>query len=307
MAGGVVTTGNVPRLLQEGINSIFGRSYDEHPVEWDRIFDTSDSRKAFELDVQLEGMGLAERKPEGTDIAFDDFTQGFTPKYVALTYAKGYIATEEALEDELYDQLMVKAEALAFSMAQTKEVVGANILNRAFNAAFTMIDGDGVSLLNAAHVNGPSGGTFSNQLTVAANLSESSLEDIDILIGKATDARGLKIALQATRLIIPTDLKFTAQRILGSVLQNDTANNATNALRDLDCIRDGFTLNHYLTSAQSWFVKTNAPRGMRHFNRRNVSFKEDNAFSTGNARFKADERYSFGWTDPRGMYGSAGV
>ena len=238
MAGGVVTTGNVPRLLQEGINSIFGRSYDEHPVEWDRIFDTSDSRKAFELDVQLEGMGLAERKPEGTDIAFDDFTQGFTPKYVALTYAKGYIATEEALEDELYDQLMVKAQALAFSMAQTKEVVGANVLNRAFNGSFTMIDGDGVSLLNASHINGPSGGTYSNILTVAADLSEASLEDMLIQIGEIEDARGLKMDLQAMRLGVAPGNMFEAQRILRSVLQNDTGNNATNAVRDMNSVRD---------------------------------------------------------------------
>jgi len=302
----VVTTGNVPRLLQEGINTIFGRTYEEHPIEWDKIFDSGNSRKAFELDVQLEGMGLAEQKDEGTDVAFDDFSQGFTPKYINLTFAKGYIATQEAMEDELYDQLMVKAQALAFSMTQTKEVVAANILNRGFNASFLMPGGDGVELLSTVHGNGPSGGTFSNELAVAANLSEASIEDIMIQIGKATDARGLQIALQGTRLIVPVDLMFEAQRILGSVLQNDTANNATNALRDMKAIRDGFVVNHYLTDTNAWFVKTNAPRGLRYFTRRSVSFKEDNAFSTGNARFKADERYSFGWTDPRSVYGTPG-
>jgi len=303
----VISTGNVPRLLQEGINSIFGRSYDEHPIEWDKIYADGSSRKAFELDVQLEGMGLAEEKDEGTDVAFDDFSQGFTPKYINLTYAKGYIATEEALEDELYDQLMAKAQALAFSMTQTKEVVGANILNRGFNSSFTMPGGDGTELLSTSHSNGPSGGTFSNELAVAANLSEASIEDIMILIGKAEDARGLQIALQGTRLIVPVDLMFEAQRILGSVLQNDTANNATNALRDMKAIRDGFVVNHYLTDTNAWFVKTNVPRGLRYFTRRPVSFKEDNAFSTGNARFKADERYSFGWTDPRGLFGTPGA
>lgn len=301
-----ITTGNVPRLLQEGINTIFGRTYDEHPIEWDKIFDSGPSRKAFELDVQLEGFGLAEVKDEGTDIAFDDFSQGFTPKYINLTYAKGYIATEEAIEDELYDQLMIKAQALAFSMTQTKETVGASVLNNGFNSDFTMDGGDGVELLATNHGNGPSGGTFSNELATAANLTEASLEALSIQIGKATDARELKIMLREQNLIIPVDLRFTAQRILGSVLQNNTANNATNALRDLNIIQ-GFDVNHFLSSATAWFIKTNAPRGLRYFTRRPVRFREDNAFSTGNARFKADERYVFGWTDPRGVYGTEGT
>ena len=302
-----ITTGNVPRLLQEGINTIFGRTYDEHPVEWDKIYDSGPSRKAFELDVQLEGFGLAEEKDEGTDIAFDDFSQGFTPKYINLTFAKGYIATEEAMDDELYDQLMIKAQALAFSMTQTKEVVGARVLNEGFNSAFTMDGGDGVELFSQVHGNGPSGGTFSNELSTAANLSEASLEALTIQVMKATDARDLKIMLQSTRLIVPVDLVYTAERILSSVLQNDTANNAVNALRDMRVVRDGFVTNHFLTSPTAWFLKTNAPRGLRYFTRRPVRFREDNAFSTGNARFKADERYVFGWTDPRGCFATAGV
>lgn len=303
---GVITTGNIPRLLQEGLSKIFGNTYDKHPMEFDKIFDTFQSGKNYEVDAQLEGMGLAPEKPQGDEVSFDSMRQGFTPKYQHLTYAKGFIVTKEALQDELYGQLERKARALAFSMGQTKEVVAANILNRGFNSAFTMVDGDGKELLATDHSNGPSGGTYSNELATPADLSEASLEDLLIQIGQATDPRGLQIALQATRLIIPVNLQFEAQRILGSVLQNDTGNNATNAVRDMNSVRDGFSVNHYLTDTDAWFLKTNAPEGLKYYTRQDVQFGEDNAFTSGNARFKADERYSFGWSDPRGLYGSAG-
>ncbi len=303
---GIISTGNLPRLLQEGLNRIFGSAYDEHPIEWDKIYDTNESRKNFEVDAQLEGFGLAPEKPEGDEISFDSFTQGFTPKYPAITYAKGFIATEEAMEDELYGQLSQRTRRLAFSMTQTKETVGANVLNRGFNSAFTMIDGDGLELFSTAHINGPSGGTFSNKLAVDADLSEASLEDLLIIISDATDPRDLRIALQGIRLIVPTSEQFEAQRILGSVLQNDTGNNATNAVRDMNALRDGFTVNHYLTDTNAWFIKTNSPDGMKYFTRRARRFQEDNAFTSGNIRMKSDERYSFGWTDPRGIYASSG-
>ena len=303
---GTITTGNIPRLLQEGVKSVFGRAYDEHSTEYDKIFASNESRKNFELDVQFEGFGLADEKPEGDEITFDSASQGFTPKYPNLTYAKGFIVTKEALADELYDQLMSKARALAFSMRQTKEVVGANVLNNGFDSNFVMVDGDGSELFATDHLNGPSGGTFSNKLTVDADLSEAALEDLLIQIGQATDPRGKRIALQGTRLIIPTALQFEAQRILGSVLQNDTGNNATNAVRDMNSIRDGFTVNHYLTDADAWFISTNSPDGMKYYTRQAVEFGEDNAFTSGNARMKADERYSFGWSDPRGIYASSG-
>ena len=302
-----ITRGNIPRLLQTGLRNIFGGTYEAHSTEWDKIFDTFETKKAFEVDAQLEGFGLAQQKEEGAEVAFDSVTQGFTPKYPALTYAKGFIVTEEAMEDELYDQFNGKARRLAFSMQQTKENVGANVLNRGFNSSFVMTDGDGSELFATDHVLGPSGGTFSNKLTVDADLSEASLEDLLIQIGQAVDPRGLKISLQATRLIIPVALQFEAQRILGSVLQNDTGNNATNAVRDMNAIRDGFSTNHYLTDSDAWFLKTNSPDGMKYFSRRAVSFDDDNAFTSGNMRMKADERYSFGWTDPRGIYGSAGA
>ena len=304
---GTVSTGNIPRLLQEGLNSVFGSAYNEHSVEFDKIFDTKESGKAYEVDAQLEGMGLAPVKPEGDEISFDSFRQGFTPKYKHLTYGKGFIVTKEALQDELYGQLKKKAAGLAYSMRQTKEVVAANIINRGFDANYLMTDGDGVSLFNASHVNGPSGGTYSNTLAVAADLSEASLEDMLIQIGDARDARGLKIALKGVRLVVPVALQFEAQRILGSVLQNDTGNNATNAVRDMNALRDGFTVNHYLTDSNAWFIKTDCPEGLCHFNRQSVEFGQDNAFTSGNMREKADERYSFGWTDPRGIYGSEGI
>ena len=304
---GTITTGNFPRLLQEGLNKVFGNTYDEHATEWDKIFDSTESRKNFEVDAQLEGMGLAPEKPEGDEISFDSFRQGFTPKYKHLTYGKGFIVTKEALADELYGQLMQKARMLAFSMSQTKETVAANILNRGFNSAFTMVDGDGLELFSTDHINGPSGGTFSNKLTVDADLTEASLEDLLIVIGNATDPRGLQIKIKGTRLVVPVALQFEAQRILGSVLQNDTGNNATNAVVDMNSIRDGFTVNNYLTDTDAWFIKTDAPEGMKYFTRQSVEFGQDNAFTSGNARMKADERYSYGWSDPRGMYGSAGA
>lgn len=307
MAGGTITTGSIPRLLQEGIANIFGQAYEEHPVEWDRVFASDNSRKAFEIDVQFEGFGLAPSKPEGEGISFDTQRQGFVPNYQHITYAKGFTVTKEAMQDELYNVFSRRARALAFSMQQTKEVVGANILNRGFNAAFTMPGGDGKELFADDHLNGPSGGTFSNELAVGADLTEASIEDLLIQIGQATDPRGLKIALMGERLIVPVAETFNAARIMMSVLQNDTANNALNVVREMNAVAQGHTVNHYLTNNKAWFITTNSPDGMKYWTRQEVEFGEDNAFTSGNARMKADERYSFGWTDPRGIYGSPGA
>ncbi len=302
---GTIARGNAPRLLQDGVKRVFGQAYAEHPTEYTTIFDTDSSRKAFELDVQFEGFGLASVKNEGGDIAFDTQRQGFTPTYPHITYGKGFVVTKEALQDELYDQFSKRARGLAFSMTQTKEIIGSNVLNNGFDGNFVMGGGDGQPLFSESHINGPTDGSlYANMLATAADLSEASLEDLLIVIGQATDPRGLRIAIQGTKLIIPIQEQFEAQRILGSVLQNDTANNATNALRDMNAIRDGFAVNHYLTDEANWFIKTNAPDGMKYYTRQEVEFGEDNAFTTGNIRFKADERYSFGWTDPRGIYGS---
>jgi len=305
---GVITTGNISRLLVKGVKNVFGQAYEQHAQQCTMLFDTEQSRKAFEQDQQFEGFGLAPVKLEGAGVAYDSQQEGFSPKFQNLTYAKGFIVTKEAMADNLYNLFEKRARALAFSMQQTKENVGANIYNRGFNSAFTMVGGDGVELFSDAHVNGPSDSTtFSNKLAVPAALSEASLEDMLIQINEATDPRGLRIALRGERLIVPPKLGFEAERILNSVLQNDTGNNAINAVRSTGMLPAGHMVNNYLTSNSAWFIKTNAPDGMKHMQRQEVDFDQDMDFGTSNARFKADERYSFGWSDPRGAYGSAGV
>lgn len=305
---GVIATGNISRLLQEGVKNVFGQAYQSHVTQYDKLFDGEDSRKAFEQDQQFEGFGLAPVKLEGAGVAYDSQQEGFSPKFKNLTYAKGFIVTKEAMDDNLYGLFTKRARALAFSMQQTKENVGANVYNRGFNPAYLMEGGDGVELFSTAHINGPSDSTtFSNELAVPAALSEASLEDILIQINEATDPRGLRIALSGQRLIVPPKLGFEAERILNSVLQNDTANNAINAMKSQGMLPGGHMVNNYLTSDTAWFVKTNAPDGIKCFKRQSVMFDQDMDFGTSNARFKADERYSFGWSDPRGVYGSAGA
>lgn len=304
----VITTGNSPRLLQEGVKRVFGQAYASHNEQYAMLFDQETSRKAFEIDTQWEGLGLAPVKLEGAGTAFDSQQEGYHPKYPNLTYSLGFIVTQEEMEDNLYNLFPKRSKALAFSMRQTMENVGANVYNRAFNSAFLMSGGDGVELLSTAHVRGPSDSTvFSNELAVAASLSEASLESLLIQINQAVDARGLKIAIAGQRLIVPPALCFEAERILKSSLQNDTANNALNAIGSKGLLPGGSAVNNYLTSATAWYVKTNAPYGMTHNVRKAVSFEQDNDFGTSNARFKATYRDAFGWTDPRGLFGSSGV
>ncbi len=307
MAGGTITTGNIPRLLQDGLNKIFGQEYNDWPMECLQIFDQESSGKQFELDQQMEGYGLAAVKPEGQDIEFDSASQGFTPQYMNLTVAKGFIITKEALADERYGVFKKRARALAKSFTQFKEITGANVLNNGFDSNFLMTGGDGVELFSQLNLRGPSGGTFQNELTVAADLSEASLEDMLILISNARDPRNLRIALRPLRMIIPTALAFECTRILNSVLQNDTANNAINSVNDMNAIPGGSVVNHYLTDTDAWFIKTDASDGMKYFTRQGIEYGEDNAFTSGNSRQKADERYSFGWSDKRGIYGSQGA
>jgi hypothetical protein len=308
MSGFTIGTGSLPRLLQDGVANVFGDSLKEYPSIYDKIFATEKSNKNFEVDVQLEGFARASAKAEGDDITFDTRRQGFTPKYQHTTFAKGFIVTEEALEDELYGQLDKGARALARAMRITKELETHNVLNNGFDSNFLMIDGDGSALFATNHLNGPSGGTFSNKLTVDADLSEASLEDLLNLVMTAKDARGLPAHLMAMRLVVASgNNSFNAQRILGSVLQNDTANNATNAVRDMKAVKEGFLSSPYLTDPDAWFLTTDAPDGLKFYQRRAVRFGQDNAFTSGNARFKADERYSAGWSDPRGCFASQGA
>ena len=306
--GNIIATGNIPRLLQDGLNKVFGESFKRFELQWPSIYDRDTSTKNFEIDQMVEGFGAATTKPEGAGISFDSQSQGFAPKYQHVTTAKGFMVTEEALEDELYGVLKNGSRALGASMRVREETRGASVLNNGFDSAFLQPGGDGQPLFSAAHPQGPSSsGTFSNQLAVAADLSEASLEDMLILIGQATDNRGLQIQLRAEKLIIPVNLQFESQRILRSVLQNDTANNATNAIKDMGAIAQGDSVNNYLTDTNAWFIKTDAPNGMRYFTRREMRFGQDNAFTTGNMRMKADKRDSFGWSEPRGMFGTAGA
>lgn len=305
--GGVITTGNISRLLQLGVQKVFGDSYNEWDDQWKKLVDVYKSDKAFELDVQFEGFALAPRKLEGNGIAYDSAQEGFIPKYVNYTYGKGFIVTMEAMQDNQYQLFSSKARKLARAMKQTQEVVVANVYNNGFDSSYTMLGGDGKELFSTAHIRGPSDSTtYSNKLAVDAALSETSLEDLLILIKKATDPRGLNINLRAERLIVSPANTYNAQRILKSELQNDTANNAVNAVKTLGMIPE-FVTNVYLTSDTAWFVKTDCPEGLKFQDRMPVMFDQDMDFGTSDTRFKALQRYSAGWSDSRGAYGSDGI
>jgi hypothetical protein len=305
---GIITTGSIPRLLQEGVRDIFGNELKQHDSKYDKIFEVLNSNKAYEINVQMEGFSRANTKNEGDDIAFDSRRQGWTPKYVNSTVAKGFIVTQEALEDELYGQFRDGAKALAKSMSITRELDAASVLNNGFDSNYTMTDGDGSELFSTSHSNGPSGGTFSNKLSTDADLSEASLEDLLAQIMQTDDARGLPAALNAKRLVVAAGTNaFEAQRIYGSVLQNDTANNATNAIRDMNSIKDGWISSPYLTDQDAWFLTTDAPHGLKFYQRVGIEFGRDEAFTSGNERFKARQRYSYGWDDARGVFGTSGA
>lgn len=300
----VITTGAHPKALWPGVNAWWGAKYDEHPVEYTQIFDVKGSSKNYEEDVNHTGFGLVPVKNQGGGVVYDDHTQGFVSRYTHVAYGMGYIVTKEELADNLYaDVSMGRAESLAFSLRQTEENVGANVLNRAFNSSYT--GGDGLELLSTAHTN-TAGGTWSNELNPAADFSEASLEDLGIQIMSATNPRGLKISLVPKRLIVPVNLAFEVERVLKSELQNDTANNAINALKARGMIPE-VAVNHYLTDTDAFFIKTNAPQGMIWYDRASAEFTQDNDFDTENAKAKVYRRFSAGWTDPRGIYGSQGA
>lgn len=301
----VITTGQIAKLLWPGLNAIWGTNYDEHPMEWPDLVDTFSSDMAYEEDQMLTGFGLAPIKQQGASVAYDTMGQGPTTRYTHVNYGLGFIITEEAVDDNLYEKIGTqRTSSLAFSMRQTKENVVANIYNRAFNSAY--VGADGQPLLSTAHP-ASGGATYSNTLATPADLSESSLEDLAIQIMNATNDRGMRIALMGRSLIVPPSLAFEATRILKSTLQNDTANNAVNAMRSLGLFPDGVKVNHYLTDTDAFFIRTNAPNGLKLFQRKKATFAEDGDFDTGNLKYKASERYSAGWTDPRGLYGSPGA
>lgn len=299
----VITTGAHPKALWPGVYAWFGAVYDQHEKEYPQLFDLKTSNKNFEEDVEHTSFGLAPIKPEGQATAYDQHQQGFTKRYIHVAYSLGYIVTREELADNLYEKVsMARAQSLAFSANQTRENLGANVYNRAFDSNYT--GGDGKELCATDH---PTlGDDQSNELSTAADLSEASLEDLCIQIMNAENSRGLKISLRPTRLIVPTALAFEAERILKSTLQNDTANNAVNALRSRGAIPE-YRVNHYLTDSDAWFVRTNAPNGMCWFDRENVTFSKDTDFDTDNAKAKMYFRCSVGWTDWRGVYGTPGA
>ena len=299
-----ITTGNFPKALWPGIRAWFGRTYDEHKVEYTDLFEMDTSRKAYEEDVLAPGFGLAPVKPEGSAVVYDTESQGYTKRYIHVAYALGMVITYEESRDNLYARVgKRRARALAYSMRQTKENVAANVYNRGFNSSY--VGGDAKELFATDH---PSrAGDWSNELNPAADMSEAAIEDLCIQIAGATNDRGLKISLMPRCLIVPRQLQFEAHRIVRSVLRNDTANNATNALKDMNMFPEGIKMNHYLSDADAWFIRTNGPEGMMGFDRDILPLEEDNDFDTKNFKAKKYERYVFGWSDPRGCYGSAGA
>ena len=300
----IINSGSFAKALWPGVNAWYGKAYDEYKTEYTDLFDKYTSSKAFEEDVGVSSFGLAVAKGEGAPISYDSERQAFITRYQHVVYALGFIITREMMEDDQYDVVgQKKAQGLAFSMRQTKEVIAANVYNRAFNSSYTF--GDGLSLINASHVN-IKGGTWSNQIATAADLSEASLEQACIDIAGFTNDAGLLIAVRPESLIIPRQLIFEAKRILGSDGRIGTDNNDLNAIKTLGSIPKVVT-NHFLTDTDAWFIRTNVPHGMKYFERRGDQFDMDNDWDTENAKFMATARYSFGATDVRGIYGSAGA
>lgn len=287
-----------------GVRTFYGKVYNEYPVEFLDIFTKYNSDMAFEEEVGISGMGLAQMKTEGAGIAYDEMRQGFTTRYTHATYALGFMITREAYEDGLaVTQSLRKAQALAFSMRQTKETLAALVINRAFTSTYA--GGDGKELCATDHPN-VAGGTWANELAVAADLSEAALEQMCINIGNLTNDRGLKIAIRPQKLLIPPDLEFEAARILKSINQAGTTNNDINAIRVLGKFPGGVIVNHYLTDTDAFFILTDCPDGLKYFERKADSFAEDNDWETEVAKFKSSFRASWGWSDPRAIYGSTG-
>ena len=296
-----ISRAQLVKELEPGLNALFGLEYKEYAQEWTEIFETETSDRAFEEEVMLAGFSNAAVKPEGQGVQFDDAQETFTARYTNETIALAFAITEEAIEDNLYDRLASRyTKALARSMASTKNIKGAAVLNNAFDANFA--GGDGKALCATDH---PTlAGSFANELTTAAELNETSLEQSLIDIAAFTDERGLKIAAQGTKLIIPSALQFTADRLMNSAGRTGTADNDINAIRNMGMISGGYVVNNYLTAAKKFFIKTDVPNGLKHFNRSPIKTSMEGDFDTGNVRYKARERYVFGFSDPRGIFGS---
>jgi hypothetical protein len=301
----IVNSSSFAKALWPGVNAWYGKAYDEYGVEYTDLFDKFTSRKAYEEDVGISSFGLFSIKPEGSPIQYDTERQAFITRYTHIVYALGFIITKEIFDDDQYDVVAPRrAQELAFSARQTKETIGANVYNRAANGSY--VGGDGQTLLSTAHPN-LAGGTWSNTLATASDLSEAALEQAYIDISLFTNDRGLRIAVRPDKLIIPPTLEFEASRILNSTQRVATNNNDINALKAMGKFKSGMIVNHYLTDTDAWFIRTDVKNGMKYFEREADKFEMDNDFDTSNAKFKAQGRYSFGWTDPRALYGSMGA
>ena len=299
-----ISRSQLVKELEPGLNALFGLEYDRYENQHAEIFDTESSDRAFEEEVMLSGFGNASVKPEGTSVSFDDATESYTARYTHETIALAFAITEEAVEDNLYDKISSRyTKALARSMSNAKQVKAANVLNNGFSSSYT--GGDGVELFSTAHPT--TGGNVKNELSTAADLNETSLEQALIDIAGITDDRGLKVALNGMKMIIPVNLQFVAERLMKSNLRPGTADNDTNAHKSMGMIPQGYVVNNYLTDTDAFFIKTDAPNGMKHFQRAAISTKMEGDFETGNVKYKARERYSFGWSDWRGIFGSPGA
>jgi hypothetical protein len=300
-----ISRAQLAKELEPGLNALFGLEYARYDDEAREVYDTESSERAFEEEVMLSGFGAAPVKSEGTAVSFDDAGEAYTARYTHETIALAFSITEEAIEDNLYDRLASRyTKALARSMANTKQVKGAATLNNAFDSTFT--GGDGIELCATDH---PlvSGNTLRNEPSTASDLNETSLENALIDIAAFVDERGLKVSVRGLKLIVPPALQFVSDRLLESTLRPATADNDINASRNMGMLPQGYVVNHYLTDTDAWFIKTDAPRGFIHFERMPMSTKMEGDFDTGNVRFKARERYSYGYSDPRCVFGSPGA
>jgi hypothetical protein len=299
-----MNTGNIAKLLWPGLNAVWGTDYTEWPAEWRDLVDSDTSEKNYEEDQLMPGFGLAPIKDQGSATSYDSTSQGYTTRYTHVAYGLGFIVTREAIDDNQYKSKALRGtKDLAFSFRQTKENVVANLYNRAFNSSYTF--GDSSALCVSTH--STIAGNQSNVLSASADLSEASLEDMCVNVANTVNERGLRISLMPKSLVVPTGLMFEAQRILKSQLQNDTANNAINAMRSMGLFPEGAKVNHYLTDNDAWFVRTNAPNGLKLFQRVAPEFAQDNDFDTSNLKYKGYERYSVGATDWRALFGSPGA
>jgi len=300
-----ISRAQLAKELEPGLNALFGMEYDRYENEHAEIFDTESSDRAFEEEVLIVGFGNASVKSEGQGVQFDSATEGFTARYTHETVALAFALTEEAVEDNLYDRLGARyTKALARSMAHTKQVKAANVLNNAFSSSYT--GGDGVSLINTAHTLAD-GGSLANRQTTMADLNETSLENALISISTFVDDRNMILALRGMKLIVPPQLQFVADRLLETPGRVGTADNDINAVRNMGLLPEGYAVNHFLTDTDAWFIRTDCPDGFKHFERTPISTSMEGDFDTGNVRYKARERYSFGWSNPRCVFGSQGA